>query len=213
MCPSCLLSLLPICRAALRFVGWQPRWVPRLQPSVACQAGHAALPQNFALVADGCRRYARRPLSAPCYMLYLTTPVIWHAGLGDIMLTCYGSLSRNRSVGVRLGQGEKLPDILASSSQVAEGVATAGVCGVLCLPDAQPQARALPLMPSRMPFNSHPSGHLSFLDCCSCCGQPGPQVQGPASGADGCGAGEVLCRCAGWGRSSPREAVYGCPLC
>jgi glycerol-3-phosphate dehydrogenase (NAD+) len=47
------------------------------------------------------------------------------------MLTCYGSLSRNRSVGVRLGQGEKLPDILASSSQVAEGVATAGGCSVL----------------------------------------------------------------------------------
>eukprot|EP00798_Chlamydomonas_sp_ICE-L_P032536 gene32536-17252_t len=48
------------------------------------------------------------------------------SGLGDIMLTCYGSLSRNRSVGVRLGQGEKLEDIIASSSQVAEGVATAG---------------------------------------------------------------------------------------
>ena len=29
------------------------------------------------------------------------------SGLGDIMLTCYGSLSRNRSVGVRLGKGEK----------------------------------------------------------------------------------------------------------
>lgn len=42
------------------------------------------------------------------------------------MLTCYGSLSRNRTVGVRLGQGERLADILASSSQVAEGVATAG---------------------------------------------------------------------------------------
>lgn len=49
------------------------------------------------------------------------------SGLGDIMLTCYGSLSRNRSVGVRLGKGEKLEDILASSTQVAEGVATAGV--------------------------------------------------------------------------------------
>ena len=48
------------------------------------------------------------------------------AGLGDIMLTCYGSLSRNRTVGVRLGQGEKLADILGSSSQVAEGVPTAG---------------------------------------------------------------------------------------
>lgn len=49
------------------------------------------------------------------------------SGLGDIMLTCYGSLSRNRTVGVRLGQGERLEDILASTSQVAEGVATARV--------------------------------------------------------------------------------------
>lgn len=49
------------------------------------------------------------------------------AGLGDIILTCYGSLSRNRSVGVRLGRGEPLADILGSSPQVAEGVATAGV--------------------------------------------------------------------------------------
>ena len=48
-------------------------------------------------------------------------------GLGDIMLTCYGSLSRNRTVGVRLGKGEKLEDILSSSSQVAEGVPTAGM--------------------------------------------------------------------------------------
>ncbi len=40
------------------------------------------------------------------------------SGLGDIMLTCYGALSRNRAVGVRLGQGEALEDILASSSQV-----------------------------------------------------------------------------------------------
>lgn len=40
------------------------------------------------------------------------------SGLGDIMLTCYGALSRNRAVGMRLGQGEALDDILASSSQV-----------------------------------------------------------------------------------------------
>ncbi len=38
------------------------------------------------------------------------------------MLTCYGALSRNRSVGVRLGKGEKLEDILASSSQVRADV-------------------------------------------------------------------------------------------
>ena len=47
------------------------------------------------------------------------------AGVGDIMLTCFVNLSRNRSVGVRLGRGERLDDILGSSTQVAEGVATA----------------------------------------------------------------------------------------
>jgi hypothetical protein len=50
------------------------------------------------------------------------------------MLTCYGSLSRNRTGGVRLGQGERLEDILSSSSQVAEGVPTAGMSlGARCL--------------------------------------------------------------------------------
>jgi len=48
------------------------------------------------------------------------------SGIGDLMLTCYGSLSRNRSVGLRLGKGEKIEDILSSMSMVAEGVATAG---------------------------------------------------------------------------------------
>lgn len=41
------------------------------------------------------------------------------SGLGDIMLTCYGALSRNRSVGVRLGRGEALQDIISSSLQVS----------------------------------------------------------------------------------------------
>jgi len=53
------------------------------------------------------------------------------SGLGDIMLTCYGSLSRNRTVGLRLGRGEQLEDILGSTSQVAEGVATARVVSKL----------------------------------------------------------------------------------
>ena len=48
------------------------------------------------------------------------------SGTGDIMLTCFVNLSRNRSVGVRLGKGESLEDILGSMNQVAEGVATAG---------------------------------------------------------------------------------------
>jgi len=55
------------------------------------------------------------------------------AGLGDIMLTCYGDLSRNRSVGLRLGAGESLEAILGESTQVAEGVATARVSSKLAL--------------------------------------------------------------------------------
>ena len=47
------------------------------------------------------------------------------AGLGDLVLTCTGGLSRNRSVGVELGRGHKLPDILAGMhGMVAEGVFT-----------------------------------------------------------------------------------------
>jgi len=45
--------------------------------------------------------------------------------LGDLLLTCTGDLSRNRQVGLRLGRGERLPEILASLGQVAEGVKTA----------------------------------------------------------------------------------------
>lgn len=47
------------------------------------------------------------------------------SGLGDLMLTATGDLSRNRRVGLRLGAGESLPDILADLGQVAEGVLTA----------------------------------------------------------------------------------------
>ncbi|MDD6087960.1 MAG: NAD(P)-dependent glycerol-3-phosphate dehydrogenase [Desulfovibrionaceae bacterium] len=46
------------------------------------------------------------------------------SGLGDLMLTCSGDLSRNRQVGLRLGKGEKLDDIAASMNMVAEGVKT-----------------------------------------------------------------------------------------
>ncbi len=47
------------------------------------------------------------------------------SGMGDLVLTCTGPLSRNYSVGMKLGQGIKLPEILASTRSVAEGVATA----------------------------------------------------------------------------------------
>lgn len=46
------------------------------------------------------------------------------AGLGDLVLTCTGELSRNRSVGVRLGRGEKLEQIVSSMRTVAEGIRT-----------------------------------------------------------------------------------------
>jgi glycerol-3-phosphate dehydrogenase (NAD(P)+) len=48
------------------------------------------------------------------------------SGLGDLVLTCTGSLSRNRHVGVELGRGRPLDDILAEMHMVAEGVRTTG---------------------------------------------------------------------------------------
>ena len=49
------------------------------------------------------------------------------AGLGDLVLTCTGDLSRNRSVGVELGRGRQLPEIIAGMrGLVAEGVLTTG---------------------------------------------------------------------------------------
>jgi glycerol-3-phosphate dehydrogenase (NAD(P)+) len=46
------------------------------------------------------------------------------AGLGDLVLTCTGDLSRNRHVGIELGRGRQLSDILAGMKMVAEGVST-----------------------------------------------------------------------------------------
>lgn len=47
------------------------------------------------------------------------------AGMGDLVLTCTGELSRNRTVGFELGRGRSLDDILKDMTQVAEGVKTA----------------------------------------------------------------------------------------
>jgi glycerol-3-phosphate dehydrogenase (NAD(P)+) len=54
------------------------------------------------------------------------------AGVGDLVLTCTGSLSRNRAVGMELGKGRKLPEILAGMhGKVAEGVrSTAAALGL-----------------------------------------------------------------------------------
>jgi len=46
------------------------------------------------------------------------------AGLGDLVLTCTGELSRNRKVGLELARGRKLDDIVASMKMVAEGIHT-----------------------------------------------------------------------------------------
>ncbi|CDF40086.1 Glycerol-3-phosphate dehydrogenase [Chondrus crispus] len=74
-----------------------------------------------ALVTRGCsemRRIAIAQGASPVTLAGLS-------GVGDTFLTCFGPLSRNRTVGVRLGRGEKLEDILSTSMQIAEGVATA----------------------------------------------------------------------------------------
>ena len=47
------------------------------------------------------------------------------SGLGDLVLTCTGELSRNRTVGYELGRGKKLADVLSGLGHVAEGVHTA----------------------------------------------------------------------------------------
>ena len=54
------------------------------------------------------------------------------SGIGDLVLTCTGSLSRNRAVGIELGHGRKLPDILAGlNGRVAEGIrSTAAALGL-----------------------------------------------------------------------------------
>jgi glycerol-3-phosphate dehydrogenase (NAD(P)+) len=48
------------------------------------------------------------------------------SGLGDLVLTCTGQLSRNRHVGVELARGRSLPEILAGMKMIAEGVRTTG---------------------------------------------------------------------------------------
>lgn len=46
------------------------------------------------------------------------------SGLGDLVLTCTGSLSRNRFVGIELARGRQLPDVIAGMKMIAEGVKT-----------------------------------------------------------------------------------------
>jgi glycerol-3-phosphate dehydrogenase (NAD(P)+) len=71
------------------------------------------------------------------------------AGLGDLVLTCTGDLSRNRRVGLALAKGRRLPEILADLGHVAEGVHAARAVRVLAarhgidMPIAEAVDRAL----------------------------------------------------------------------
>ncbi len=59
------------------------------------------------------------------------TTLMGLAGMGDLILTCTGNLSRNRTVGLELGRGYALEEILAGMHQVAEGVRTTyAACGL-----------------------------------------------------------------------------------
>ncbi len=49
------------------------------------------------------------------------------SGIGDMILTCNSSLSRNWQVGSRIAKGEKVPDIIRNMNMVAEGVETCRV--------------------------------------------------------------------------------------
>ncbi|MCZ7637459.1 MAG: hypothetical protein M5U12_16365 [Verrucomicrobia bacterium] len=64
------------------------------------------------------------------------------SGLGDLVVTCFSSLSRNHTLGERLGRGERLADILAGSVAVAEGYPTARAARQL----AQRHGVATPVM-------------------------------------------------------------------
>lgn len=54
------------------------------------------------------------------------------SGMGDLVLTCTGALSRNRRLGIALGQGKRLEDALVSLGGVAEGAFTARAAAELC---------------------------------------------------------------------------------
>lgn len=58
------------------------------------------------------------------YCLLISQHVHLFIGVGDTFGTCFGPLSRNRAFGYRLGQGETMDEIRASTTEVAEGVDT-----------------------------------------------------------------------------------------
>lgn len=74
-----------------------------------------------ALITRGLAEISRLAVAASAQPLTLAGL----AGLGDLVLTCTGQLSRNRQVGIELGRGRQLDEITGSMKMVAEGVKTA----------------------------------------------------------------------------------------
>jgi glycerol-3-phosphate dehydrogenase (NAD(P)+) len=77
------------------------------------------------------------------------------AGIGDLVLTCTGSLSRNRAVGVEVGKGATLEQALAGKQTVAEGVATTR--SALALAEREGVEMPIVSMVNRVLFDRHPA--------------------------------------------------------
>lgn len=73
-----------------------------------------------ALITRGLAEIARLALALGAR----TETLMGLAGLGDLVLTCTGGLSRNRHVGIELGKGRQLEDIVSDMHEVAEGIKT-----------------------------------------------------------------------------------------
>jgi glycerol-3-phosphate dehydrogenase (NAD(P)+) len=82
------------------------------------------------------------------------------AGIGDLVLTCTGALSRNRAVGLAVGRGETLEQALAGKETVAEGVATARSAREL----ARREGVEMPIVETvhRVLFENYPPRHSVF---------------------------------------------------
>ena len=87
----------------------------------ACAGMGFGLSAQASLITRGLAEVTRLAVAKGANPLTLSG----HAGIGDLVLTCTGSLSRNRQVGFALGEGKTLDEILGSMKMIAEGVETA----------------------------------------------------------------------------------------
>ena len=104
--------------AAVRILEVREHHPPTIEEIAGVLRWH---PEQVGLIARGLAEIARVGLRLGA------DPQTFYglSGLGDLVLTCTGDLSRNRMVGMRVGKGERIDDILASMQMVAEGVMTA----------------------------------------------------------------------------------------